>query len=397
MVTVFVLIHGLPMDWFATRESVLAAGGGNAKLFVAEVGLLTLGIARIAGWFNWIIRVFQLDMTVLALPLWALVSTLWSADPGQSGKDGLLLVMTTAYGAYLVLRFRLGDLLDLLARVFAVSGIINLAFILAFPQYGIESDGVLWDGVFFQKNALGFNSLLAIPILVVVGRAGPRWRHLYYLCLPVHFTLLIGSQSKTMLVASIASVLLLFMYRAFRWRRTLRGAALIAMLAISAVTVAVATANIEALADWLDKDVTLTGRIPLWQELIPIALENPILGHGFKATFGGYFSPVHEIWVSQGWEPTHAHNAVLQAWLDLGVVGVALMLFGILRAMIRALTMIAITEKATTLWPLVYISSTISISITESGIVNSQNGWLLYVVAALTIGLYVKAKGPITA
>ncbi len=395
LLTVFVIIHELPMDWFRTRDAFLAEQG-NPQLVVLQLGLMWVGIARVAGWFNWIIRAIQLDATLMALAGLALCSTLWSADPPQTLKEAVILFSVTAYGTYLVLRFPLAEILELLARVFAVSGLLNLGFIIAFPQYGIGANE-LWDGVFFQKNSLGFTALIAIPVLIVVGRSGPAWRHLYYLCVPVWFTLLIGSQSKTMLVATLGSCALLFVYRTFRSRRTLRGAFLLAVVALSVLTVAVATANIELLADWLDKDITLTGRVPLWQGLIPIIAEQPYLGYGYKAAFGGYFSPVHEVWVSEGWEPRHAHNGVLQTWLTLGLVGVIIFLFGYVRATARALTMVASSAGAIMLWPLVYLSSALSISITESGVMNSREGWLLYVVAVVSAGLHVRRMhdGPV--
>lgn len=390
LLTVFVIIHELPMDWFRTRDAFLAEQG-NPQLVVLQLGLMWVGIARVAGWFNWVIRAIQLDATLMALAGLALCSTLWSADPSQTLKEAVILFSVTAYGTYLVLRFPLAEILELLARVFAVSGLLNLGFIIAFPQYGIGANE-LWDGVFFQKNSLGFTALISIPILIVVGRSGPAWRHLYYLCVPVWFTLLIGSQSKTMLVATLGSCALLFVYRTFRSRRTLRGAFLLAVIALSTLTVAVATANIELLADWLDKDITLTGRVPLWQGLIPIIAEQPYLGYGYKAAFGGYFSPVHEVWVSEGWEPSHAHNGILQTWLTLGLVGVIIFLFGYVRATARALTMVASSAGAIMLWPLVYLSSALSISITESGVMNSREGWLLYVVAVVSAGLHVRRR-----
>ncbi len=386
VVTVFVLIHGLPIDWFQTRGGFLDQEG-NLKMVVAQLALMGLGIARVAGWFNWVIRALKLDLTTISLAALAFTSTLWSADPFETFKQSIVLIVVTCYSTYLVLRFPLRTILELLARVFAISGLVNLAFVLAFPAYGFDADG-LWDGVFFQKNALGFTSLLAIPILLVVARDGPPWRHLYYLCIPIQFALLLGSQSKTMLVATLGSTVLLVVYRVFRGRRTLRGAALVAIAVVSVTMAAVATANIELLAEWLDKDITLTGRVPLWQGLIPIAQEQPILGYGYEAAFGGYFSPVHEVWVSEGWEPNHAHNALLQSWLELGVVGVGIVLFGFVRATTRSLNAVAYSSGAVNLWPMVYMSSTLLISITESGIIHSLEGWMLYVVAALSAALH---------
>ena len=395
VVTVFVLIHGLPIDWFKDRSAHLAEEG-NLKMVVAQLVLMSLGIARVAGRFNWLIRVFQLDLTVLGLAGLAMASTLWSDAPFETFKQATVLLFVTIFAGYLVLRFSLEEILELMARVFVVSAIANLFFVFALPAYAMDTIAgeVAWDGVFFHKNSLGFVSLLSLPILIVVGRSGPPWRHLYYLFVPAQIVLLLGSQSKTMLVATGGSLLVLFIGRAFRGRRTLKGAVIVALVVFSITMVAVATANLAVLADWLDKDVTLTGRVPLWQGLIPIAMEQPIFGYGYKAAFRGYFSPVHEVWVSEGWEPSSAHNALLHIWLELGVAGVYLYAFGVTRAAYRAVSAASSAVNAVGLWPLAFISAVLLLSITESGIVNSVEAWMLFPIASFSSALYAKRRTP---
>ena len=107
---------------------------------------------------------------------------------------------------------------------------------------------------------------------------------------------------------------------------------LISLVGSAVFTIAFATANIALLAKWLDKDVTLTGRVPLWENLLPIAFERPLTGWGYGATFDGFFSPVHEVWIQNVWNPTHAHNALLQIWLEMGIVGRRAFLVFYLRA-----------------------------------------------------------------
>ncbi len=392
MVTVFVLIHGLPVDWFQTREG-FKAQDGNLKMVVAQLVLMLLGIVRVAGYLDWLIRAVKLDGLAFAFAGLALASTIWSPDAFETAKQSFVFVVVTLYAAYLVLRFTLREILVMLARMFVASGLINLAFVLAVPQFAVDSG--LWDGVFFQKNALGFTALLAVPILLVAGREGGQFRFFYYLSVPVQFALLFGSQSKTMLVATIASVALLILYRMFRGRRTLRGAVLLGVLIASLFTVGFATANLGLLTDFLDKDVTLTGRVPLWLDLMPLVSARPLLGYGYEAAFAGFYSPVHDIWVTIGWQPTHAHNAIMQVWMELGLVGVAIFVIGFFRAMARALNMLTVVPGAIGLWPLVYISAALLTGITESGIVHSLVGWMLFVVAALAASYHTSESVPV--
>jgi O-antigen ligase len=231
-----------------------------------------------------------------------------------------------------------------------------------------------------------------VPILVIAGLSFRRGRILFYAMALAQIGLLLGSESKTMLVAALLPPLLMAVYHGFRGRRTLRGAVMLSLAGSTAFTVAFATANIAMLARWLDKDVTLTGRVPLWENLIPIALESPLVGHGYAATFGGYFSPVHEVWIQNRWNPSHAHNALLQIWLELGIVGVVLFLAIYGRAISRAIKIVAIVPGGVGLWPLVFLTTTLLVSITESGMGSNSMGWMLFVVAALSVSLHLRHR-----
>jgi O-antigen ligase len=195
-----------------------------------------------------------------------------------------------------------------------------------------------------------------------------------------------------MLVATLLPPLLMIVYHGFRSRRTLRGAIMMSLFGSSLFTIAFATANIGLLARWLDKDVTLTGRVPLWQNLIPIAMERPFLGHGYAATFRGYFSPVHEVWIQNRWNPSHAHNALLHNWLEIGLVGVVLFVIIYFRAVFRAIKIVAIVPGAVGLWPMTFFTTTLMISITESGVTYEFLGWMMFVVAALSVSLHLRHR-----
>lgn len=391
ILTTFVLLHPLPTAWFQTRAQFVELEG-NFTLLAVQLMLMLVAVARVVGDLDWWLLAYRLDQTLFAFVGLAFATFLWSADPGGTLRQAIMFAAVTLYGVYLVLRFPLVEILQLLAVMFVISAAINLAFVIAVPAYAINNG--LWDGVFFQKNALGFTALIGVPTLMVAGRTNPRARFVFYGAAVALFALLLGSQSKTMLVATIASVLLLFIFRLFRGHRTLRGAVLLSLVVTSIFTVAVATANIAVLAEWLDKDVSLTGRIPLWESLIPLIVERPLTGWGYRATFGDYFSPVHEVLVQSmaeaSWKPTHAHNAVLQIWLEMGVFGLALFLITFVRAIARGLQVVNIVPGIVGLWPLMFLSSTLLISITESGISYSRPGWLMYVVAVLNVAYVVR-------
>lgn len=390
IVTTFVLIHQIPNAWFRTRAETLD-DSSNPLLVVVTLGLIGLSFVRVAGSIDHLIALARLEPLLFLFSGLTAASTFWSVDPGVTFRRSVVFAAITFFGAYLVLRFSLDQLIRLLACMFVASALVNLFFIVAIPQYGIGA-GDIWTGVFSQKNALGFTAALAIPTLLVAARSWPAARFFLYGACALHGVLLVGSESKTMLVAALGPTGLMAVYQAFRSRKTLRGAVMLSLAGSGVFTMAFATANIAVLARWLDKDVTLTGRVPMWENLIPIALERPILGHGYAATFGGYFSPIHEVWIQNRWNPSHAHNALLHLWLELGLVAVVLFVVIYGRAVTRAIQIVAIVPGAIGLWPLTFLTTTLLVSITESGMSSNPLGWMMFVVAVLVSSSHLRYR-----
>lgn len=72
---------------------------------------------------------------------------------------------------------------------------------------------------------------------------------------------------------------------------------------------------------------SLTGRLPLWEELWNYVRLKPVYGHGYEAfwTTDNFVAVASEI----DWAPATAHNSFLECMLDLGYIGLAIMLLGI--------------------------------------------------------------------
>ena len=73
---------------------------------------------------------------------------------------------------------------------------------------------------------------------------------------------------------------------------------------------------------------SLTGRLPLWEELGTSIQKRPVFGHGYLA----YWEKDRIEYLSDvlGWEIPHGHNMYLDLLLDGGVVGLSLFLFYLL-------------------------------------------------------------------
>lgn len=392
VVTTFILVHQTPNVWLRTRADLLE-DSSNPIMILLVLGLIGLAFARVAGSIDHLITMLKLESAVYLFAGMTFLSVFWSADSAETLRASIMFIAVTMFASYLVMRFSLDQIIRLFAVMWVISAFINLAFVFAVPEFGVTAgSSTTWTGVFAQKNALGYTAALGVPTLIIAGRAYRPARYVFWAAAVIQGVLLLGSQSKTMLVATIGPTVLMFVFNAFRSRKTLRGAVLVSLVGSAGFTVAFVTANIALLARWLDKDVSLTGRVPLWQNLLPLAYDRPLTGHGYGATFGGYFSPIHEVWIQNIWNPNHAHNALLQIWLELGIVAVGLFLLFYVRAVFRAIKVVAVVPGAVGLWPLVFLTTTLLVSITESGLTAESLGWTMLVVAVLSVGLHLKHR-----
>lgn len=381
--TIFILIYGIPTSWFKTRADVLN-DSSNPLLLLLTLALIGLGAMRILGSIDLLIRVVQLEPALFAFVGLTLASTFWSIDLYLTARWSILLLTTTVYGLYLFLRFDLSEILTMLGVAAFFGAVACLALIFGLPQYGVaDSDGGEWSGVFAQKNALGFTATMIIPSMFVLGRAAPRWRWLSRTVILMQVPLLIGSQSKTMVVTTSLTIGLLFFYKAFRARKTMRGAVLVALVTSTAFSVVFATANLALVANLLEKDVTLTGRTVLWASLIDPIKEHFWLGNGYSVSFTDEFGPLFEVMLQADWGVSHAHNALFQIMLDVGAIGLVLFLWLFLRAIGRATEVTRRVPGMLGLWPLTVLTTVLLVSISEPGVTGGGFGWLLFVLAVL--------------
>ena len=380
---ILVFYHQTPNVWFIQLAPNEIIDFSNQIGVAVVLSVCASAFLRVAGRLNLLIRLIKLEPTVFLFAALALTSFLWSADPNTTMRRGIIFMAVTLFAGYLIIRFPLSEIIEIFAWTFVASAAVNLFFVLALPTYGIDDEG-LWTGVFRQKNGLGYVAALAVPTLLIAARIHKPQRLIFYSAAALQLLLLIRSDSKTMLVVGVLATLLLPLYNGLRASRTLKGAVLVTLIASSVFSVAIATANVAVLADWLNKDVTLTGRLPFWQELLPIVADRLWLGYGFAAAFGGFFSPVHDAWMYNQWAGD-AHNAYLQILLELGVVGLMLFIISFARALWRALPVISTAPGAAPLWPLVILTQTMISSVTESGLQSDSMGWTFYLVAVLSV------------
>jgi O-antigen ligase len=76
---------------------------------------------------------------------------------------------------------------------------------------------------------------------------------------------------------------------------------------------------------------SLTGRVPIWREVLRDIGAAPLFGYGY----GAFWTPqrvLYYSYVGGGWEFTHAHSAYFESLLNVGAMGLVLGLYAVLTA-----------------------------------------------------------------
>ncbi len=384
----FLLSFNTPNRWFLSRRESLdiaieAAADPFAVILV--LGLTGFFAHKLAG--NWQPMYWVAMQDRLFLAFFGLVglSTLWSVEPVATIRETIVTLFVVFFGLYLVVRFSLRDVLFLSGVAFGIGVIVDLFFVFALPDYGDTFAG--WSGTQINKNSLGRLHVLTAIVFLVGARTFRRFRVINYFLAGLSVALVIGSTSSTSLVSLLLALTTTVVAQIFRARKSLFPAVVLSTMLSAVTAVGFATANLGVLTELFGKDVTFTGRTPLWDFTIAESMERPWTGFGWNAFWNGFGSPAHEVWVEFAWTPPHAHNAFIDYALQVGWPGVILFMIMILRASSRSIAYVRDTPGPTGLLPLAIIVFSLLFSLTESGVVGRNGFFLLVTVSVYSVAV----------
>lgn len=390
-VALFSLTAGLPWEWTQVLRRGEVTGGSPiiAVFFIGIAGFLAL---QMNGRWPQFFAILSREPLLPLLLFLAFISFIWSGDPTTTIRRSIALLVTSYIGVHLAMRFTQFEILRMLATIFGAIVAINLVWIIFLPQFsgppnsaGATGFDNRLTGVFTQPNPLGRVMALASFTMLAAFRLDRRRRAYYLAAGGAAVVVLLLSQSRTALLTAGTTSILLVVFLIFRARRTLFGAVAISMTTTVVGTIGFIALNLGNLTAVLDRDITLTGRVPLWQVLIPMVQENALLGRGYDAFWLGWGSPAQEVWNQEQWLPPHGHNEFLDVALTLGVGGLAIYVALLIRTTIRATRYIRDIPHVFGLWPLTYLAFFVSATVTESGVFGRDISWALLCTAVVLV------------
>ena len=263
---------------------------------------------------------------------YAIASTGWSDYPNVS------LYSSLEYASLLVCTLIIGRIVPFAAwlRGLIIGCVLVLAASLASGNYGIDPMGGAPSliGWFGSKNQVGFFAEIGIAAsLVVLFSRRRRLEKLFFAIgpLPVFLLSLYLSKSASSVVSlcGMLGILVIAALVSHLPRRLRRTALIFSLVTITLLIVIGASLNVQSLIlSSFGKDTTLTGRTYLWMEGIKVGQLNPVLGDGYNA-FWVVGRPLAERYWYEFMIPTrsgfHFHDLYVQCFVDLGLVGLMLL------------------------------------------------------------------------
>jgi O-antigen ligase len=291
---------------------------------------------------------------LVAFIILALASVAWSAFPALTFRRDASLMAPILVGLVAAYRYEPEDVVRLTGRFCVLLTAISLVVVVAFPEVGItrdpynpELDGA-WRGFTPHKSVLG--SILVLGFEIYAWRtffdSKRRWLHVGIAGAMMMICFL--ARSSTGFIAMSFSVLLLAILAIRRSELRIRFLPELAFWGLMLVALLFLPFMLTSLVHLLGKDISLTGRIPLWQSLMPFITDRPWVGYGY-GTFWVAGSP-QMILVQRlnPWNPPDAHNAYIGVALELGLPGAIIATGLLLSVIFRAYR----TSRSTGLaWP----------------------------------------------
>lgn len=249
------------------------------------------------------------------------------------------------------------------------------------------------QGIVANSVLLGFIALLSFILFGVQLRAGLVRPVFGWFWLAVATLTLLLTRSATIWVALlVVLVVLAFAIWARRTGQEHRLPVYVTMAGVAAAGIAVAVFARGFAFSLLGKSADLTGRADTWQKVWELIEQKPWFGWGWVSYWPAWAAPFKGLDTKAGIAVMSAHNAWLDVWLQLGIVGVLvfapLVLLTLQRVWLRAVDQPrrgpgpAQPYATSALWPLLVFAALLVQSITESRIL-LESGWLLLIILAV--------------
>ena len=348
------------------------AAGGNkfrqiAFLACAAIGSMSLLFGSTGK--------FRLNLPVVLIVfyiLWAGASVVWSIDSGTTMRR-YILVICCLIGCFGFSRFlRVQDVVGAAVLMPLAYLILGVGAELLLGTFRPHVDEYRFAGT-MHPNIQAANLAVGAIAAWVMANVRPQAKLVFYgiFCLLFLFLILTKCRSAT----GAVPVALGAIWLASQPTRNILIGILASFWLFASIGLICLVSGFDPITEYQEvlllgrgeeTGSSLTGRLPLWQELTKYVAANPWRGYGFKS----FWTPRHiyEIAVSQEWVISEAHSTYLDVTLQLGIFGLVLLTLTEFCTLLYAAYVFRVTQQPAYLFLVGGICFCVIRGLTESGL-----------------------------
>ncbi|WP_157450348.1 O-antigen ligase family protein [Bradyrhizobium sp. ARR65] len=337
---------------------------------------------------------------IFLMPALAFASMLWSPDAEFTFRKSVPLFGTVLFGFSIATVMSTRDAIRLLGRVLSLAILFSVAWVYLFPYYAIHNPSDYagntlegdWRGVFTHRTGLGHVAGLTMALLLCYGRLIWSYRLFRYGIVALSVACLIGADSGGgFLTAAFVPLALLVAQALTRLKPAHRSSVLVLMLVTVLPLMVLAPKLFSAGLAILHKQPDLTGRIPLWDALLGLAQQQPLLGYGYRAGFDYVVQP--QVLAATGTIYAHCHNGYLEVLIAFGFFGLGICL-AVIIWLLKATGRLVVAPPAhlshLSGFPFTIVMYVLGANCIESFLITESN--YAVVLLALAAGLATRAR-----
>ena len=385
----------LPSNWLSLQGSGSAAqvyqeGNVFDRIFYLVVILASIYILRKRK-LDWS-HLLRSNPALTAFLIYCLVSMFWSDYPFVAFKRWYrdlgvyftVLVVLTETKPF--------EAICLLFRRFAYVGLpLSVTLIKYFPEWGMQysqwTGEKMYTGIAGNKNMLGSLCLMSGLYLVwdTLRRrkqdgdkmmARVNWGLLAVLC-----WLFNRADSKTSLICFLLGTALLLICEIKAIQGSPKRIVALVLLIVTIFVPLNYVFDINAIVyRAAGRDATLTGRTELWEDIRQMNV-HPLIGTGYENFWLG--DRLAWLWSRHDWGPNQAHNGYLEVYINLGLIGLTLLLLFLLATLIRVRASLVVDFRLG-IFALAVLTSIVLYNFTEAAFKYHVN-WYAFVVVAMAV------------
>lgn len=400
-------------DYVTVWTIVLLMSGQGFRYLMglpAYAALCVLTVVAVAATMRTQIRAMRIPVLLSAFLGLAIASLVWSATRAVTALAIVVLLVTTYLAVATVRRTSPARFMELLYRGLQVSLFGGVAFeifvatVVRHPIAPLMGDlvkiadddvgqtGIMWshdkllsggpiDGFVGNRNPFGAIALFA----AITGIALLLEKRIRVVDALATFATagVVHALTQSATVTIVALYIGVLALAALSIRRVPLRAKKVCSMTVLALTAIAAILTIKYRTDifaMVDRSSDASNRTEIWRQVISAAEQRPE-GWGFVGYWPIWEQPYSVVLEKAGLVATHSHNAFLDAWLQLGLTGLVLLLGLLILAFGSAWRLVERAGRGDTFIPLGWAMLTAALALqalTESRLL-VEGGWFLLV------------------